>query len=64
MATVYRDAWVVLKIAYRRYSWKQRRGTESDGIRENEGVRENLALYVMGNLVSQGIFSQCHHKTI
>ena len=55
---------LVQKIVYRRYSWKQRRQTETGGIMGNERVRENLALYVTGNLVSQGIFSQCHHKTI
>ena len=53
---------LVLKIVYKKYSWNQHRPTETDGIRGNERVRnsENLALYVMGNLVSQGIFSLCN----
>ena len=54
---------IVLKIVYKKYSWNQLRPTERDGIRANNRVRngENLALYVMGNIVSQGIFSLCNN---
>ena len=41
---------LVLKILSKKYSWNQRFPTE--GVRNGE----NLALFVMGNIVSQGIF--------
>ena len=50
---------LVLKIVVKRtFSWNQSSQTDSDEIRMNERVRtsENLALYVMGNLVSQGMY--------
>ena len=50
---------LVLKIVVKRtFLWNQSSQTDSDEIRMNERVRtsENLALYVMGNLVSQGMY--------
>ena len=45
---------LVLKILSKKYSWNQRFPTE--GVRNGE----NLALFVMGNIVSQGIFFLCN----